>query len=77
MLSGESASRERQDEAVTVTNSRLVLNDRIRRDNLASWKGRASAPPPPPNRRVGPLGPEAKLLQGLQPPVMSRFPWRG
>ena len=54
-----------------------VRNDGIRRDNVAPWKGKASAPPPPRTRRVGPLGPEAILPQGLKPAVISRFPWRG
>ncbi|SPE30818.1 hypothetical protein SBA2_560006 [Acidobacteriia bacterium SbA2] len=55
----------------------LVLNDGSRRDNVTLWKGGASAPPPPGAQRVGPLGPEATFLQGLKPPMTSRFPWRG
>ena len=55
----------------------LVLNDGNRRHNVPPWKGGASAPPPPAARRGGPLGPEATLPQGLKPPMISRFPWRG
>jgi hypothetical protein len=55
----------------------LVLNDGSRRDNAALWKGGASAPPPPGAQQAGPLGPEAAFLQGLKPPMTSRFPWRG
>ena len=28
-------------------------------------------------RRIGPLGPEAMFPQGLKPPKISHFPWRG